>query len=65
MHLAVAQAATMNKTSILQPSWKGMGNWFTPAADFGNAILNGDVTKANSADKTKALETQVNTAAVK
>ncbi len=63
--LAAAQSKTMNETSILQPSWKGMSNWFTPAADFGNAILNGEVTKANSAEKTKALETQVNTAAVK
>ena len=63
--LAVAQSETMNKTSILQPSWKGMGNWFTPAQAFGDAILNGGITKANSADQTKALETQVNTSAVK
>lgn len=63
--LATAQADTMNKTSILQPSWKAMGNWWTPAESFGNAILNGEVTKENSKEKTAALETQINTEAVK
>jgi arabinogalactan oligomer/maltooligosaccharide transport system substrate-binding protein len=42
-----------------------MNNWFTPAQNFGDAILNGEITKANSAEQTTALETQVNTAAVK
>ena len=41
-----------------------MGNWWTPAENFGNAIINGEVTKANSADKTSELETQVNTSSV-
>lgn len=63
--LASAQSETMNNKSILQPSWKGMNNWFTPAQNFGDAILNGEITKANSAEQTTALETQVNTAAVK
>jgi arabinogalactan oligomer/maltooligosaccharide transport system substrate-binding protein len=62
--LAEAQSDTMNKTSILQPSWSEMGNWWTPAENFGNAIINGEVTKANSADKTSELETQVNTSSV-
>lgn len=58
--LAVAQADTMNRTSILQPSFAGMNNWWEPAKTFGNAIISGDVTKDNSAKKTAALEKQIN-----
>ena len=52
--VAVAQNDTINKTSILQPTVAAMANFWTPAENFGKAIMNGDVTAANAVAKTEA-----------
>lgn len=62
--LAIAQSETMNSTSILQPSWAAMGNWWTPAQNMGASILNGETAHGNAAEATEALQTQVNSSAV-
>ncbi|MFT9282555.1 extracellular solute-binding protein [Bifidobacterium fermentum] len=52
--VAVAQNDTINNTSILQPTVAAMSNFWTPAENFGKAIMNGDVTAANAVAKTEA-----------
>ena len=62
--LATVQAETIDKNSILQPSFKAMGNWWDPAAAMGNNILSGKITKDNSAEQTAKLQEQINASAV-
>ena len=62
--LVVAQNATFDTTSILQPFVSNMGNYWTPAENFGNSLLNGEVTKDNAADMTKSLNESLNTSVV-
>lgn len=52
--VAVAQNDTINATSILQPTVAAMSNFWTPAENFGKAIMNGDVTAENAVAKTEA-----------
>lgn len=63
--LAKVQSETMDKNSILQPSFSEMGNWWDPATALGDGVLNGEITKANSAEQTASLQEQVNATAVK
>ena len=37
-----------------------MGNYWTPAENFGNSLLNGEVTKDNAADMTASLNESLN-----
>ncbi len=62
--LVTAQNTTFDSTSILQPFVSNMGNYWTPAENFGKSIMNGEVTKANAAEKTEELNTSLNTAVV-
>lgn len=52
--LVKAQNDTVAKASFPQPFVSGMGNFWTPAADFGNAIVNKKVTHDNAAEMTDA-----------
>lgn len=62
--LVVAQNETFDSTSILQPFVSGMGNYWTPAENFGNSLANGEVTHANAAKKTEAFNKSLNTSVV-
>ncbi len=62
--LVVAQNATFDTTSILQPFVSNMGNYWTPAENFGNSLLNGEVTKDNAADMTASLNESLNASVV-
>ena len=57
--VAVAQMDTIQNASILQPTVAAMGTYWDPAADFGKALLSGDVTAANAVDKTEAWNTSL------
>jgi arabinogalactan oligomer/maltooligosaccharide transport system substrate-binding protein len=63
--LAKVQAETIDKNSVLQSSFSEMGKWWDPAAALGNGILDGSITKSNSAEQTATLQDQVNSSAVK
>jgi len=52
--VAVAQMDTVSNASILQPTFAAMNNYWEPATSFGQALLSGDVTAANAAEKTEA-----------
>ena len=58
--VAVAQMNTVANASTLQPTVPKMGNFWDPTASFGKALLSGDVTAANAADKTAAWNTALN-----
>lgn len=62
--LAAAQVATMDFGSIVQPLQSGMANYWTPAESMGKEIIAGTVTAENAAEKTEAMNTALNTAAV-
>lgn len=62
--LVKAQNATFDTTSILQPFVSAMGNYWSPAENFGNSIVNGEVTHDNAAEMTEALNKSLNTALV-
>ena len=52
--VAIAQMDTVRNASILQPTVPAMGDYWTPAEDFAKALLSGDVTADNAAEKTEA-----------
>ena len=58
--VALAQANTVANTSVVQPSIPEMNNYWTPAENFGKAIVSGEVTVANAAEKTEALNAALN-----
>ena len=45
----------------MQPFVAGMSNYWSNAENMGKAILSGDVTEKNAAEKTEALNTAFNT----
>ncbi len=53
--VAVAENATMASASIAQPSIPEMGNVWTPIADMGTNILNGNVTADNVNEMVDAM----------
>lgn len=59
--VAVAQGNTVANTSIMQPFVAGMSNYWSNAENMGKAILSGEVTLENAAEKTEALNTAFNT----
>lgn len=59
-----AQAAVASKTSILQPAF-GMDSWWDAATNFAKAIISGEVTDANAAEKTAAFNETINSSIVK
>ena len=56
----MAQANTVANTSVVQPSIPEMNNYWVPAENFGKAIVSGEVTADNAAEKTEALNTALN-----
>lgn len=50
----LAQYGTVSNTSVVQSTVAEMGDFWKPCENFGRAILNGDVTAANAAEKTEA-----------
>ena len=62
--LVVAQNATFDTTSILQPFVSNMGNYWTPAENFGNSLLNKEVTADNAAEMTESFNKSLNTSVV-
>ena len=58
--VAMAQANTVANTSVVQPSIPEMNNYWVPAENFGKAIVSGEVTADNAAEKTEALNTALN-----
>ncbi|MBO5199207.1 MAG: extracellular solute-binding protein [Lachnospiraceae bacterium] len=63
--LVIAQNATFDSTSILQPTVSNMSQYWTTTENFAKSIVNGEVTKANAAEKTEAFNTALNTDIVK
>ncbi|MBQ6492302.1 MAG: sugar-binding protein [Erysipelotrichaceae bacterium] len=62
--LAKAKMDTMGYASIVQPLQDNMGLYWGPAESMGKEIVAGSVTHANAAEKTEAMNTAMNTAAV-
>ena len=58
--VALAQANTIANTSVVQPSIPEMNNYWTPAENFGKAIVSGEVTLDNAAEKVDALNSALN-----
>lgn len=62
--LVAAQNAAFDNTAIIQPFVAAMGNYWTPAENMGRAFVNKEVTHANAAEKTEALNDSLNTSVV-
>ncbi|MDR1808740.1 MAG: extracellular solute-binding protein [Propionibacteriaceae bacterium] len=58
--VALAQIATVESASILQPTVPKMGNFWTPAENFGKSIISKEVTVDNAAEKTEAFNAAMN-----
>lgn len=62
--LVTAQNDTFNNTSIIQPFVSKMGDYWTPAENFGKSLVNKEVTHDNAAEMTENFNTSMNTSAV-
>ena len=62
--LVSAQNDTFDNTSIIQPFVSAMGNYWSPAENFGKALFNKEVTHANAAEVTEELNKALNTSIV-
>lgn len=62
--VVAAQGATIENTAIVQPFVSAMDLYWSPAENFGKAIVNGEVTLDNAAEKTEQLNTSMNTSVV-
>ncbi len=60
--VAVAQGNTVANTAIVQPSIPEMGAYWTPAESMGKALVNGEITADNAAEKTEAFAASLNNA---
>ena len=58
--VAVAQANTIANTSVLQSSLPEMQNYWTPSENMGKAIVSGEVTLDNAAEKTESYNSALN-----
>lgn len=58
-----AQAAVALNTSVLQPAF-GMDSWWNAAKYFAKAIISGEVTEENAAEKTAAFNETINSTVV-
>ena len=58
--VALAENMTMANTSIAQPSIPEMSNFWSPMETFGNAVINGEVTADNVAEKVAAFVDSLN-----
>lgn len=62
--LVTAQNNTFDHTAIIQPFVAAMNNYWVPAENMGKALVNGDVTSANAAEKIAELNELLNTSIV-
>ncbi len=53
--MVMAQNNTFQKTSVIQPFVAAMNNFWTPAENFGKALISKQITTDNAAAKTEAL----------
>ena len=60
--VAMAQGNTVMNTSIVQPSIPEMGAYWAPAEAMGKALVNGEITAENAAEKTEAFNASLNNA---
>jgi arabinogalactan oligomer/maltooligosaccharide transport system substrate-binding protein len=63
--VAVAQAETIAKTSVLQPTISAMNNFWTPCQNFGKAILSKNVNASNAQQKTDEWMNQYKNSTIK
>lgn len=63
--VVTAQNDTYDKSSITQPFVGAMGNYWSPAENMGKALVAGDVTHDNAAEKTEDMNKAMNTDAAK
>lgn len=59
--IATAVTNTMVSTSIMQPVVSSMGNYWSPAENMGKALVAGEITHDNAAEKTEEMNTAMNT----
>ena len=59
--IAAAVADAMINTSIMQPLVPEMSNYWSPAENMGKALVAGEVTHDNAAEKTADMNTAMNT----
>lgn len=59
--IAAAVADVMINTSIMQPLVPEMGNYWSPAENMGKALVAGEITHDNAAEKTADMNTAMNT----
>ncbi|MDR1512856.1 MAG: extracellular solute-binding protein [Propionibacteriaceae bacterium] len=57
---AAAQIATVAGASVFQPTVAKMNNFWDPTETFGKALVSGDVTADNAAEKTEAWNAALN-----
>lgn len=62
--VAMAQANTISNTSVLQATLPEMGSYWTPSENMGKAIVSGEVTLDNAAEKTEAYNNALNNASM-
>lgn len=58
--VVVAQNETFDTTSIIQPFVPAMGNYWSPAENFGKSVISGEVTADNVAEKVAAFQEALN-----
>ena len=58
--VAIAQAATLESTSVLQPSIPEMSNYWDNAETMMKAIVSGDVNQKNYVEKTEQFNRSLN-----
>ena len=59
--VATAVTNTMTTSSIMQPVVTAMGNYWSPAENMGKALVAGEITHDNAAEKTEEMNTAMNT----
>ena len=59
--IAAAVADAMINTSIMQPLVSEMSNYWSPAENMGKALVAGEITADNAAEKTEDMNTTMNT----
>lgn len=59
--IATAVTDVMKNTSIMQPLVSEMGNYWSPAENMGKALVAGEITHDNAAEKTEAMNDAMNT----
>ncbi len=62
--VAVATQTCIENTAIMQPFGAAMSNYWIPAENFGKSIMAKEVTAANAAEMTEALNKSINSSVV-